>query len=88
FNELRPADKAKLDLYPEPHRMEIDALNEWVHALGYGVYLSGFAAQHAAYEKDVVKLFAAPTCKNYLTEGQLIEADVRLFVTIVRHPSV
>jgi putative glutathione S-transferase len=32
FNELLPADKAKLDLYPEPHRAEIDALNEWVYS--------------------------------------------------------
>ncbi|KAJ7914256.1 glutathione S-transferase [Mycena leptocephala] len=92
FNELLPADKAKLDLYPEPHRAEIDALNEWVYSdINNGVYLSGFATQQAAYETAVVKLFAALdkieeilTGKDYLVGGQLTEADVRLFVTIIR----
>ena len=31
FNDQLPADKAKLDLYPEPLRKEIDELNEWVY---------------------------------------------------------
>ena len=31
FNGLLPADKAKLDFYPEHLRGEIDALNEWVY---------------------------------------------------------
>ncbi len=31
FNELLPADKAALDLYPEPLRKEIDEINEWVY---------------------------------------------------------
>jgi putative glutathione S-transferase len=32
FNDLVASDKAALDLYPEPHRAEIDALNEWVYS--------------------------------------------------------
>ena len=31
FNDQLPADKAKVDLYPEPLRKEIDELNEWVY---------------------------------------------------------
>lgn len=31
FNHLLPADKAALDLYPEPLRSEIDELNDWVY---------------------------------------------------------
>jgi glutathionyl-hydroquinone reductase len=31
FNELIPGDKAKLDLYPENLRSEIDPLNDWVY---------------------------------------------------------
>ncbi len=31
FNSLVPEDKAKLDLYPEKLRKEIDGVNEWVY---------------------------------------------------------
>lgn len=31
FNELIPADKAKIDIYPEGLRKEIDTINEWVY---------------------------------------------------------
>ena len=31
FNDQLPADKAKVDIYPEPLRKEIDELNEWVY---------------------------------------------------------
>lgn len=31
FNHLLPPEKAKLDLYPEPLRNEIDELNAWVY---------------------------------------------------------
>ena len=32
FNELIPADKAKIDIYPKEHREEIDSANEWVYS--------------------------------------------------------
>jgi len=92
FNGMIPADKAALDLYPATLRAEIDALNDWVYSdINNGVYQAGFATQQAAYEKAVVKLFEAldkvekiMTGKDYLVGGQLTEADVRLFVTIIR----
>lgn len=31
FNDLLPADKAKLDYYPEHLRKEIDEQNDWVY---------------------------------------------------------
>ena len=31
FNDLLPADKAAIDVYPAVHRKEIDELNEWVY---------------------------------------------------------
>ena len=31
FNDILPADKAAIDLYPESLRKEIDELNEWVY---------------------------------------------------------
>ena len=31
FNDLIPADKAKIDIYPNELRKEIDSVNEWVY---------------------------------------------------------
>lgn len=31
FNELIPADRAKIDIYPEGLRKEIDSINDWVY---------------------------------------------------------
>ena len=62
-----------------------------------GVYKSGFASSQKAYEAAVVPLFESLDRvekmlkgKEYLVGDRLTEADVRLFVTIVRtlpHPS-
>ena len=56
-----------------------------------GVYKAGFAASQSAYEKAVYPLFESLDRlerlldgKNYLIGDQLTEADIRLFVTIVR----
>ncbi|EPT05681.1 hypothetical protein FOMPIDRAFT_127425 [Fomitopsis schrenkii] len=92
FNHLLPPEKAKLDLYPEPLRNEIDELNAWVYdTVNNGVYKSGFAASQDAYEKAVYPLFESLDRlekildgKDYLIGSQLTEADVRLFVTIIR----
>jgi putative glutathione S-transferase len=39
FNDLLPADKAALDLYPAENRAEIDAINEWVYPEINSTYL-------------------------------------------------
>ncbi|KAJ7229141.1 glutathione S-transferase [Mycena pura] len=96
FNHLLPADKAELDLYPEAHRAEIDEINEWVYPeINNGVYRAGFATAQEAYEKAVHTVFSALdkaekiiTGKDYIVGGQLTEADVRLWVTIVRFDPV
>jgi putative glutathione S-transferase len=31
FNDLVPADKAKIDIYPKELREEIDSVNDWVY---------------------------------------------------------
>ncbi|KAJ7067887.1 glutathione S-transferase [Mycena amicta] len=96
FNDVLPADKAAIDLYPEGHRAEIDAVNDWIYPeINNGVYRAGFATTQEAYEKavhivfggldKVEKLLAG---KDYLVGGQLTEADVRLWVTIIRFDPV
>lgn len=66
-----------------------DADRAWID----GVYKSGFATTQQAYEAAVVPLFNSLdrlekmlTGKDYLVGDRLTEADIRLFVTIVRRP--
>jgi hypothetical protein len=56
-----------------------------------GVYKAGFAKTQEAYQKAVIPLFDSLdrlekmlTGKDYLVGGVLTEADIRLWVTIVR----
>jgi len=96
FNDILPADKAALDLYPAEHRADIDAVNEWVYPeINNGVYRAGFATQQEAYESAVKIVFAGLDKvekilkgKDYLIGGRLTEADVRLWVTIIRFDPV
>jgi putative glutathione S-transferase len=84
------------DLYPEQLRAEIDALNALIYEdVNNGVYKAGFAASQAAYELAVDALFARLDAleqrlaqQRYLVGGQLTEADIRLFTTLVRFDSV
>lgn len=96
FNHLLPADKAAVDLYPEELRSEIDALNEWTYPnLNNGVYRSGFATTQAAYEKAVHEVFDSLDRlekllegKDYIIGDRLTEADIRVWVTIIRFDPV
>ncbi|THH06032.1 hypothetical protein EW145_g4371 [Phellinidium pouzarii] len=96
FNGMIPEDKAAIDIYPEHHRAEIDGINEWVYDdINNGVYKSGFATTQEAYEKAVTKVFESLDRVEKILEGKkflvgeiLTEADVRLFVTIVRFDPV
>jgi len=85
------ADDA-VDLYPEAHRDEIDALNDALYpALNNGVYRAGFATTQEAYEEAFSSVF--PTldvleerleARPYLVGGRLTETDIRAFVTLAR----
>ncbi|TCD64105.1 S-glutathionyl-(chloro)hydroquinone reductase [Steccherinum ochraceum] len=96
FNHLLPADKAQIDLYPSALRAEIDGINEWVYDnINNGVYKTGFAGKQEVYEPQVKAVFDSLDRvekilegKEYLVGGVLTEADVRLFVTIIRFDPV
>lgn len=85
-----------LDLYPEPLRAEIDALNERIYPqVNNGVYRAGFATTQAAYEEAFEELFDALDWlegllqkRRYLCGDYLTEADWRLFTTLIRFDSV
>jgi glutathionyl-hydroquinone reductase len=87
---------ASVDLYPEPLRAEIDAINEWVyHDLNNGVYRAGFARSQAAYDEAFDGVFAALERlegilaeRRYLTGETLTEADWRAWVTLLRFDPV
>lgn len=84
------------DLYPEPLRAEIDAINAVIYKdVNNGVYQAGFAGTQAAYERAVTALFARLdwletrlATRRYLVGDQLTEADIRLFPTLLRFDAV
>ena len=90
------ARRAEVDLYPEPLRAEIDAVNADVYDhVNNGVYKTGFASTQAAYERAVGPLFDALdrldqrlSDRRWLVGDRLTEADVRLFTTLVRFDAV
>lgn len=82
-----------IDLYPEALRGEIDALNARIYeSLNNGVYRCGFASSQAAYEEAFHGVFAMldelerrlVAGGPYLFGDALTEADIRLFVTLIR----
>lgn len=87
---------SSVDMYPEPLRAEIDAINEWVYeSVNNGVYRTGFASSQKAYEKNFDRLFEALdeleqrlSRQRYLVGKQITEADWRLFTTLLRFDAV
>ena len=84
----------RLDLCPSGLQEKIDELNECVYrSLNNGVYRAGFAPTQQAYEEAVVDVFdaleklerqLAASSGPFLFGAQLTEADIRVFVTLVR----
>jgi putative glutathione S-transferase len=84
--------EASLDFYPEPLRLDIDAINAVIYEnVNHGVYKAGFASSQAAYEEAFRALFntldeldARIDEQRFLLGDRLSEADWRLFTTLVR----
>ena len=87
---------AELDLYPQPLRAEIDAINERVYdTVNNGVYRAGFARRQDAYERAFGALFDSFAwleglleSRRYLLGERITEADWRLFPTLLRFDEV
>jgi len=97
FNsEFGAVGAAEHDYYPEALRGDIDAVNVYVYNnINNGVYRCGFATTQKAYEKAFKSLFEALDTiedrlgrNRYLVNGELTEADIRLFTTLIRFDSV
>jgi putative glutathione S-transferase len=84
------------DLYPPEHRAEIDEINEVVYRdVNNGVYRCGFARSQEAYDRAYDGLFARLdqlserlATRRYLVGDTITEAEVRLWVTLVRFDPV
>jgi len=83
----------RIDLYPEDLRAEIDALNESIYPrLNNGVYRTGFATTQVSYQQAFNDVFSQldelelrlQDGRTFLLGERLTEADIRLFVTLVR----
>lgn len=88
FEHLAPSD---LRLYPDDLAPQIDALNAQVYdRLNNGVYKAGFASTQGAYDEAVAGVFETldmleeRLTGDYLFGARLTEADIRLFVTLIR----
>jgi len=85
----------RLDFYPEALRPKIDIWNALIYdAVNNGVYKSGFAKTQGAYETAVNALFDMLDklelhleSHRYVAGECLTEADIRLFVTLIRFDS-
>jgi putative glutathione S-transferase len=94
FNDF--AKNPKLDLYPQDLRTSIDNVNKWVYpTINNGVYRCGFAASQQAYDKAIDELTESfdrieeiLQKQKFIAGDSVTEADIRLFVTLVRFDPV
>jgi glutathionyl-hydroquinone reductase len=85
-----------VDLYPEPLRDEIDALNDRIYEnVNNAVYRAGFSRRQDVYESAVAALFgmldeldARLGNRRFLFGPEPVETDWRLFTTLLRFDAV
>lgn len=89
-------DGGGLDLYPEPLRADIDALNAHIYeTFNNGVYRAGFATVQKVYEHAAYRVFETLdemekrlATRRYLFGAKPAETDWRFFVTLIRFDAV
>eukprot|EP00835_Amoeboradix_gromovi_P006993 NODE_979_length_2616_cov_0.307906.p1 type:complete len:322 gc:universal NODE_979_length_2616_cov_0.307906:841-1806(+) len=94
FNDF--SSVAALTFYPETLRTKIDAVNEWVYdMINNGVYKAGFASKQSVYETNCARVFegldkaeSILLNQDFLLGNTITEADIRLFVTVIRFDPV
>lgn len=94
FNDI--AENPILDLYPSELQAQIDETNEWIYPnINNGVYRCGFAKKQEPYIDAARELYdALDKCEDilskqrYICGNKLTEADIRLFVTLIRFDEV
>lgn len=94
FDEVAKNPKV---LYPKDLSKQIDEINEWIYdGINDGVYKSGFSTTQEAYDeasalvyKSLDRVEDVLSKSRYLVSNSIItEADIRLFVTIIRFDCV
>ena len=91
-----PLASHPIDLYPEPLREQIDALNAHIYDnVNNAVYKAGFARRQEVYEREVATLFETLdelderlAERRFLFGPAPVETDIRLFTTLVRFDAV
>jgi putative glutathione S-transferase len=86
----------EIDLWPEPHRDAIDALNTRLYEdVNNAVYAAGFSRDQADYEQIVRTMFATLDEmdarlgeRRFLFGDAPVETDWRLFTTLLRFDAV
>ena len=90
FNEF--ANRKDVDLFPRDIEAEHNKLTDFLYEnINNGVYRAGFATRQRAYEAACKRLFDALdevekrlTNSRYLFGTRIVEADWRLFCTLIR----
>jgi putative glutathione S-transferase len=88
--------RSDIDLFPKDLEAEHRKLASFIYEnVNNGVYKAGFATTQKAYEKACRALFAALDeldrrlgAARYLFGGRIVEADWRLFCTLIRFDAV
>ena len=91
-----PLATREIDLWPEEHREEIDALNARLYReVNNAVYAAGFSTDQEFYERTVTRMFATLdemdarlADRRFLFGDAPVETDWRLFTTALRFDAV